>query len=145
VDITNGTDTFIIRVDEAAPLINQGPSLGYFDVTGEGWQYDFDEPYFGGYQLFPETTDAFRYDTNLVVNELLAINNSGQADGLGEQDPWIELYNKGDEPLNPSAYFISDGSGPTAGTRLPDTAIQPGERLMVWADGQTLQQRTRQF
>ena len=140
VDITNGTDTFIIRVDEAAPLINQGPSLGYFDVTGEGWQYDFDEPYFGGYQLFPETTDAFQYDTNLVVNELLAINNSGQADDLGEQDPWIELYNKGDEPLNPSAYFISDGSGPTAGTRLPDTAIQPGERLMVWADGQTLQQ-----
>ena len=140
VDITNGTDTFIIRVDEAAPLINQGPSLGYFDVTGEGWQYDTDEPYFGGYQLFPETTDAFRYDTNLVVNELLAINNSGQTDGLGEQDPWIELYNKGDEPLNPSAYFISDGSGPTAGTRLPDTAIQPGERLMVWADGQTLQQ-----
>jgi hypothetical protein len=140
VDITNGTDTFIIRVDEAAPLINQGPSLGYFDVTGEGWQYDTDEPYFGGYQLFPETTDAFRYDTNLVVNELLAINNSGQTDGLGEQEPWIELYNKGDEPLNPSAYFISDGSGPTAGTRLPDTAIQPGERLMVWADGQTLQQ-----
>jgi hypothetical protein len=140
VDITNGTDTFIIRIDEAAPLINQGPALGYFDVTGEGWQFDGSEPYFGGYQVFPESTDAFRYDTNLVVNEFLAVNNSGEADELGEQDPWIELYNKGDEALNPSAYLVSDGSGATEGSRLPDTTIQPGERLTIWADGDPLQQ-----
>ena len=140
MDITNGTDTFIIRVEQAAPLLGQGIPLGYFDVIGEGWQYDRDQPYFDGYQIFPKDKDDFRYDTALTVNELLAVNRTGEKDALGDREPWIELYNKGNEPLNPSAYFVSDGSGATQGTRLPDTMLQPGERLVIWADGNTLEQ-----
>lgn len=139
-EITNGTDTFIMRVEDPATLRNKTPALGYFDIKGEGWQYDASgKPLFDGYQIFPETVNDIVYDTNLVINEFLAVNQSGQKDQLGEQDPWIELYNKGDEPLNPSGYLVANGTNADDGIRLPDTTIQPGGRLIVWADGDVLQ------
>ncbi|MBF97705.1 MAG: hypothetical protein CMI36_01835 [Owenweeksia sp.] len=53
VDITNGVDTFEVRIDDDVDLFSQAAPAGFFHVNGIGGQYDPSAPYDEGYQLFP--------------------------------------------------------------------------------------------
>lgn len=54
VDITNGTDTFVMRIDAATDLYNMAiPTTDTFDVIGAGSQFSFSSPALDGYQIFP--------------------------------------------------------------------------------------------
>lgn len=54
VDITNGVDTFIMRIDNDVDLFNMAaPTYTTFNVTGIGWQHDFNPPYDEWYQILP--------------------------------------------------------------------------------------------
>lgn len=54
VDITNGTDTFLMRIDNDVDLYSMGAPAGTFDVTGIGRQYTSSSSvYDDGYQIFP--------------------------------------------------------------------------------------------
>ncbi len=53
VDITNGTDTIEVRIDNDVDLFGQPAPAGFFNITGIGGQYDASSPYDEGYQLFP--------------------------------------------------------------------------------------------
>lgn len=53
VDVTNGTDTFEIRIAAAVDLYSESAPTGIFNISGIGGQFDNDAPYFEGYQLLP--------------------------------------------------------------------------------------------
>ena len=44
----------------------------------------------------------------LVINEFMALNGRTLADGPGEYDDWIELFNPGDQAIDLEGYFVSD-------------------------------------
>jgi len=72
----------------------------------------------------------------LVVNELLARNDTANADEAGEFDDWVEIYNAGDRLVNFDGLYLTDDL--TAPTKWPLPAgagLDTGKFLLVWCDG----------
>lgn len=55
VDITNGMDTFLMRIDADTDIFGLDAPSGTFDITGIGGQFDFSTPLDGGYQILPRS------------------------------------------------------------------------------------------
>lgn len=55
-DVTDGQNTWTIRIDEQCALYSQPAPTGTFDVIGIGSQNDNSSPYNSGYQLLPRFT-----------------------------------------------------------------------------------------
>ncbi len=94
---------------------------------------------------FPEGAehDVFIYQVaqavvpsdDVVINEFMADNEASVADGAGEYDDWIELYNKGTEQVDLTGYYLSDNEGDITKWQFPDgTTIAPDGYLIIWAD-----------
>ena len=64
IDITNGTDTVIMRIDADVDLYGTTAPTGAFDVVGIGGQYDFSSPHTSGYQILP------RYIADIILQLL---------------------------------------------------------------------------
>ncbi len=73
-------------------------------------------------------------DSALVINELMADNKSTLADEAGEYDDWLELYNRGTEPLRLADYFLGPSAEKPWRYRLPDVTLPPGEYHLIWCD-----------
>ncbi len=72
---------------------------------------------------------------NVVINELMASNDGIATDEAGESDDWIELYNRGDELVDLSGFFLSDNPQNLAKFQIPDnTLLEPDSYLIFWAD-----------
>ncbi|MFO7873424.1 MAG: CotH kinase family protein [Bacteroidales bacterium] len=72
---------------------------------------------------------------DVVVNEVLASNGSGITDEDGDAEPWIELYNAGDEPLDLSGYGLSDDYDRPHRWVFPEVTLKPDSFLLIWASG----------
>lgn len=92
VDITNGTDTFLMRIDNDVDLYSMAAPTGTFNVTGIGRQFDASNPYTDGYQLFPRyVADISPYNSTVVtpsypaysIGTVTSVNADGVADSLG--------------------------------------------------------------
>jgi hypothetical protein len=71
------------------------------------------------------------------LNEAQPDNRNGAADNFGEREPWVELHNSGPVPLSLAGYYLADNFTNLSQWAFPATAvIQPGEYLLVWADGE---------
>lgn len=55
VDLTDGTNTFVMRIDSDTDIDGTTAPTGTFDVIGAGGQFDNSSPYTSGYQLFPRS------------------------------------------------------------------------------------------
>ena len=80
----------------------------------------------------------------LVINEFLALNGNCCTDSQGDNDDYIELFNYGDEEVNIGGLYITDDMGNQSSYyQIPDggnsTIIQPGDRLLLWADNESEQ------
>jgi len=71
---------------------------------------------------------------DVVINELMADNATTLADEHGEYDDWVELYNRGAEPVSLAGLFLSDKADDPWMFALPDVMLGAGERLLVWCD-----------
>jgi hypothetical protein len=134
VDITNGTDTIAMRIDNDVDLYSQAAPTGAFDVTGIGGQFTFNIGNFNGYQLLPRYTAdivpaAAVYVPKLVVSEIMPGSNatSWNAD-------WFEIHNYGDTLINLAGMSWDDESGISGTVGLPSVDIAPGEAVVVWDD-----------
>lgn len=75
------------------------------------------------------------FDSPVVVNEIMASNESTQADEDGEFDDWIELYNNSADPVDISGWHLTDNFSNLAKWTFPDGTTIPGNGyLIVWAD-----------
>jgi hypothetical protein len=71
------------------------------------------------------------------INEVLAESLNSATDPLGEHDPWIELYNSGTNTEDLAGLYLSPSATNLTAWQFPSGAvIQPGQFLLVWADGQ---------
>ncbi len=80
-------------------------------------------------------------DNRIIINELLASNDSVNTDESGEYDDWVELYNTSDETLLLSGSFVTDDFSNLTKYRLmgSNLTIEPGEYLLLWCDNDTTQ------
>lgn len=53
IDVTNGVDTFAMRVDSDTDIDGRDPQMSSFNLIGIGGQYDSRDPRNEGYQIFP--------------------------------------------------------------------------------------------
>jgi hypothetical protein len=71
----------------------------------------------------------------IVINEIMARNQSTIADPQGQCDDWIELKNVSDQAVDLSGMYLSDNPGNPLKWQFPEaTLIGPGGYLLVWAD-----------
>lgn len=76
---------------------------------------------------------------DLILNEIMAGNDSTIADSEGEYDDWLEITNSGTSAIDLSGYHLTDDMAFPDKFSFPDTLIQPGEYMIVWADKDTEQ------
>jgi len=77
-------------------------------------------------------------EVNLFINEFLAVNDACCVDESGEYDDWIELYNRSDESIDLSGYFLTDDLSDLQKFQIADgITIEPGVFLLFWADNDT--------
>src|SRR5512145_1945839 len=67
----------------------------------------------------------------LVINELSSNNDGNAVDELGNADDWLELANRGSTPIQLDGLVLAAGNNEAA---LPNEVIDPGQRLLLWAD-----------
>ena len=71
----------------------------------------------------------------IVVNELMAQNNTTVTDEVGEYEDWVELYNNMPYDVDLSGFYLSDNTTLLTKWQFPvGTVIPANGYLMVWAD-----------
>jgi len=87
------------------------------------------------HDVFVYRVQAQTGNSDVVINEFMASNSTTASDQDGEFDDWIELYNKGEEAVDLSGWFISDNPDNIPKWEVPAGTIIPGKGyLIVWAD-----------
>jgi predicted extracellular nuclease len=134
VDITNGTDTIAMRIDNDVDLYSQAAPTGAFDVTGIGGQYDYSSPHTSGYQLLPRyqadiVPAAAVYVPKIVVSEIMPGSNASTWNA-----DWFEIYNYGDTAVDLAGMSWDDESGISGTSTFPSVTVAPGEAVVVWDD-----------
>jgi len=70
---------------------------------------------------------------SLVINEIMASNQTTIADDDGDYADWIEIHNAGLFPVNLQGYGLSDSYNNPFKWVFPEIIISPGQFLLVWA------------
>jgi hypothetical protein len=73
--------------------------------------------------------------SGVQINEVMASNSDIIPDDDGDYSDWIELYNLGSEPVGLAGFGLSDDSAQPFKWILPDTTLQPGAIMLIWASG----------
>lgn len=72
---------------------------------------------------------------DLVINEIMASNETTVADQDGEYDDWLELYNNSSEVLSLDNLYLSDDPTDLLAWQFPNgLTIEPNSYLIVWCD-----------
>ena len=85
------------------------------------------------------SSGSFAQQPAIVINEILASNHKAYADGFGEYDDWIELYNNTDELIDLGGMFLTDDLDNPTRYEIPKrsdkwTSIRPNAYALFWAD-----------
>ena len=85
---------------------------------------------------------SWREDAPLSLNEFLALNTDDIVDPHGENEDWVELFNRGSEPAELAGLCLSDDFGDPCKWAFPDflPPLPPGDFLLVWCDNDLEQQ-----
>ncbi len=76
---------------------------------------------------------------NLIINELMAANQTAVTDEWGEFDDWVELSNRGSVPVSLNGLYLTDDLLLPGKFALPDTTLPPNGRALIWCDNQIAQ------
>ena len=90
VDVTDGSNTITVRIDDDVDLFDMPAPTGTFNVTGIGGQFDPDAPFDEGYQLLPRyMEDIDPYNTGggvdypaYDIGQVNTVDADGVADSL---------------------------------------------------------------
>lgn len=89
--------------------------------------------------ILATTTDTPVGD--IVINEIMASNETTVADQDGEFDDWIELYINSDVDIDLEGYYLSDDVDDLMQWTFPSGAvISSGGYLIIWADNEEEQE-----
>ncbi len=77
---------------------------------------------------------------DLFLNEALADNVTTLADGFGEFDDYLEIYNAGAGAVSLNGWGLTDDAlDPYKWTLTSAAVVPPGGHLLLWLDGDSLQ------
>lgn len=91
----------------------------------------------------PEMTDPGKMEemkdtlegSPVVINELMADNDNVVMDPQGDNDDWVELFNRTDSPVDLTGMYLSDKVDNPTKWQFPDgTVIAANGYLIVWCD-----------
>ena len=126
-------DIYNFEIDNESVCINSGdPTIG----TDE----DGSIPDIGAYYIYDDSDYPFAIPSDLVdqlvINELLAINNTINEDDEGDYDDWIEIYNPTDYDISLTGLYLTDDIGQLNKWRFSgSSSILPSkDYLLVWCD-----------
>ena len=116
--------------------------IGWKDQQGK-WLTDEKECHFGNDGTYTAVYDNTFPDSlsPICINEVSAANDI-YVNEYGKRADWIELYNRGQEPLDVSQWFFSDEEqNPTKyqidAAKGVNTVIRPNGHLVIWCDGKS--------
>ncbi|MDZ7399860.1 MAG: lamin tail domain-containing protein [candidate division KSB1 bacterium] len=89
--------------------------------------------------IFLSENEAQSQSPRLYINEFMASNSSTIADGNGEFDDWIEIFNGETFDIDLSGYFLTDNLANPQKWAFPNITLHAKSYLLVWADDQTNQ------
>lgn len=97
VDVTDGVNTFVVRIDSDTDIDGTPVPVGQFDVIGVGGQFDNSSPYTSGYQLFPRSLNdiILAAPTNPTVN--FAVSSDVELEDVGSIDVYALI-----NPVSPT-------------------------------------------
>ena len=71
----------------------------------------------------------------VIINEIMAENDTTVRDEAGDYDDWIELFNPGQAAVDVSGMYLTDRLDNPVKWKIPaGTSLAAGGRLLVWAD-----------
>ncbi len=70
---------------------------------------------------------------SLVINEAMSRNGTSLRDANHKAPDWVELFNASKQTLNLAGYRLSDGDDFGTAWPLPDTNLNAGDHLLVFA------------
>lgn len=73
-------------------------------------------------------------ETSVLINELMADNESVFSDPRGDFDDWVELVNTGETAVDLSGWGLSDDLDEPKWTLAEGTTLEPGGHLVLWLD-----------
>ncbi|MFT5240393.1 MAG: hypothetical protein ACI9OU_001412 [Candidatus Promineifilaceae bacterium] len=73
--------------------------------------------------------------STVVINELVAINETGLTDADGDPSDWMELYNASSSAVNLSGWHLTDDSSDLTRWTFPSTNLAPFGFIVVFASG----------
>lgn len=137
--INNQPATNVTRIP-AGPYIFQFPTptpgtvqVRWANTHGIADQASSPNPFAGGSWTYVYDPNASPGD--LVINEFLASNQSGLLDEDGQEEDWIEIYNRGTNAVELRDWSLSDDPELPGFWTFGPGQIAPGEYLVVFASG----------
>ncbi len=113
IDITNGVDTFVMRVDSDIDLASMPlPTAGLFDVMGAGAQFDASSPYLENYQIFPRDASDLMPIPVYNIADVTTTDANGVADSLDVKTIlYGVVYSDDFDENNGYSFFVYDNTG----------------------------------
>jgi len=88
---------------------------------------------------------SFLMSQNIVINEVMSSNHITIDDEDGDASDWIEIFNKGTEPVDLSGYYLSDDSLEINKWQFEETVIEAQEYLLIFASDKDKNDRHTNF
>jgi len=76
---------------------------------------------------------------DLIINEVVAANQTGLTDEDGDTSDWIEIYNRGNQPVNLSGWSLTDDPAQPEKWTFPARTLGSQAYLLVFASGKDRQ------
>ncbi len=76
-----------------------------------------------------------RAPSDIVINEVVAVNRAGLTDEDGDFSDWIEIHNRSSQPVNLGGWFLTDDPAQPEKWPFPDRVLGPQAYLVVFASG----------
>ncbi|MAZ58724.1 MAG: hypothetical protein CMP56_04915 [Flavobacteriales bacterium] len=128
-DLIAGDDVYSFII----PFSSSGDYVQYYIRAGNSEGVSL-SPEKAEFEFYVYTVNYEILTSDIVINEIMAVNDNAVADEFGEFDDWIELYNKGNEPVDLSNYHLSDDITNLGKYVFPSVTLAPDEYLIIWAD-----------
>jgi hypothetical protein len=149
----------VLDVQAADLLINGSPATNVTKLSGQPYVFKFPPPPTGtvsvawspGHGITDGAVAAnafaggtWNYTLNpsltlpdLVINEFLSstVATNGLTDEDGSLEDWIEIYNRGSQPVNLANWSLSDDPALPGLWTFPARTLNPGQYLVVFASG----------
>jgi hypothetical protein len=106
------------------------------NTTQHGARAGFRLALFGAVWLSFAVCSALALETNVVINEFMALNDSTLKNKLGKYEDWVELHNTNSFSVSLKGWYLTDDAGNLKKWKFPTnaTTIAGNGFLLVWAD-----------